>query len=59
MWQYERLFNTSRVPGVEKDEIIHYNYSKHIVVYHKGRYFKVPVYFQNRILLPSEIEMLV
>uniref|UniRef100_A0A1B6L5C7 carnitine O-palmitoyltransferase n=1 Tax=Graphocephala atropunctata TaxID=36148 RepID=A0A1B6L5C7_9HEMI len=56
-WQYERVFNTTRVPGVETDKIVHYNDSKHIVVYHKGRYFKVPIYYKNRILLPSEIEI--
>ncbi|XP_054274253.1 carnitine O-palmitoyltransferase 1, muscle isoform-like isoform X1 [Macrosteles quadrilineatus] len=56
-WQYERVFNTTRVPGVETDKIVHYNDSKHIVVYHKGRYFKVPIYFKKRILLPSEIEI--
>lgn len=56
-WQYERVFNTTRVPGVETDRIVHYNDSKHIVVYHKGRYFKVPIYHRNRILKPSEIEI--
>jgi len=56
-WQYERVFNTTRVPGVETDKIVHYNDSKHIVVYHKGRYFKVPIYYKNRILSPSELEI--
>ena len=56
-WQYERLFNTTRIPGRETDKIIHYQDSKHIVVYHKGRYFKVPIYHKNRILLPCEMEI--
>nr|XP_018912089.1 PREDICTED: carnitine O-palmitoyltransferase 1, liver isoform isoform X1 [Bemisia tabaci]XP_018912090.1 PREDICTED: carnitine O-palmitoyltransferase 1, liver isoform isoform X1 [Bemisia tabaci] len=56
-WQYERVFNTTRVPGVETDKIVHYNDTKHIVVYHKGRYFKVYIYHQNRILHPCEIEI--
>ncbi|XP_063986769.1 carnitine O-palmitoyltransferase 1, liver isoform isoform X2 [Diachasmimorpha longicaudata] len=55
-WQYERLFNTTRVPGIETDRIVHYNDSKHIVVYHKGCYYKVLIYYKNRILNPSEIE---
>ncbi|XP_076237733.1 carnitine O-palmitoyltransferase whd isoform X2 [Calliopsis andreniformis] len=56
-WQYERLFNTTRIPGHDTDKLVHYQDSKHIVVYHKGRYFKVPIYHKNRILLPCEIEI--
>lgn len=55
-WQYERLFNTTRVPGIETDKIVHYYDAKHIVVYHKGRYYKVMIYYRNRILTPCEIE---
>ncbi|XP_060871652.1 carnitine O-palmitoyltransferase 1, liver isoform isoform X2 [Metopolophium dirhodum] len=55
-WQYERIFNTTRVPGAVSDKIVHYNDSRHIVVYHAGRYFKVIIYSQNRILHPCEIE---
>ncbi|XP_032679646.1 carnitine O-palmitoyltransferase 1, liver isoform isoform X1 [Odontomachus brunneus] len=56
-WQYERLFNTTRIPGVEVDKIVHYQDTKHIVVYHKGRYFKVLIYYKNRILQACEIEI--
>uniref|UniRef100_A0A146KJV7 carnitine O-palmitoyltransferase n=1 Tax=Lygus hesperus TaxID=30085 RepID=A0A146KJV7_LYGHE len=56
-WQYERLCNTTRVPGVETDKIIHWEDSKHVVVYHKGRYFKVLIYHKNRILRPCELEV--
>ncbi|XP_018360909.1 PREDICTED: carnitine O-palmitoyltransferase 1, muscle isoform isoform X1 [Trachymyrmex cornetzi] len=56
-WQYERVFNTTRIPGIEVDKIVHYQDSKHIVVYHKGRYFKVLIYYRNRILQPCEIEL--
>ncbi|XP_076387298.1 carnitine O-palmitoyltransferase whd isoform X1 [Megachile rotundata] len=56
-WQYERLFNTTRIPGRDTDKLVHYQDSKHIVVYHKGRYFKVFIYHKNRILQPSEIEL--
>uniref|UniRef100_A0A3B3DTF4 carnitine O-palmitoyltransferase n=1 Tax=Oryzias melastigma TaxID=30732 RepID=A0A3B3DTF4_ORYME len=54
--QYERVFNTTRVPGVETDTLQHMNESKHIVVYHKGRYFKVWMFYDGRLLLPREIE---
>ncbi|CAK9826557.1 Carnitine O-palmitoyltransferase 1, liver isoform [Anthophora retusa] len=56
-WQYERMFNTTRIPGRETDKIVHYQDSKHIVVYHKGKYFKVLIYYKNRILQPCEIEI--
>ncbi|XP_012543744.2 carnitine O-palmitoyltransferase 1, muscle isoform isoform X2 [Monomorium pharaonis] len=56
-WQYERVFNTTRIPGIECDKIVHYQDSKHIVVYHKGRYFKVLIYYRNRILQACEIEL--
>uniref|UniRef100_A0AAX7SSN7 carnitine O-palmitoyltransferase n=1 Tax=Astatotilapia calliptera TaxID=8154 RepID=A0AAX7SSN7_ASTCA len=54
--QWERMFNTSRIPGVETDTLQHVNESKHIVVYHKGRYFKVWMFYDGRLLLPREIE---
>ncbi|KRT82430.1 hypothetical protein AMK59_3641 [Oryctes borbonicus] len=55
-WQYERIFNTSRIPGVETDRIVHWSDSNHIVVYHKGRYFKVIIY-RGRILKAREIQI--
>ncbi|XP_039988326.1 carnitine O-palmitoyltransferase 1, liver isoform isoform X2 [Xiphias gladius] len=54
--QYERMFNTSRVPGVDTDTLQHMNESKHIAVYHKGRFFKVWMFYDGRLLLPREIE---
>ncbi|KAF7668971.1 hypothetical protein LDENG_00273470 [Lucifuga dentata] len=53
--QYERMFNTSRVPGIDTDTIQHVE-SKHIAVYHKGRFFKVWMFYDGRLLLPREIE---
>lgn len=38
------------------DTLQHVKDSKHIVVYHKGRYFKVWVYHDGRLLKPREIE---
>ncbi|KPP61556.1 carnitine O-palmitoyltransferase 1, liver-like [Scleropages formosus] len=54
--QYERMFNTSRIPGLDTDILQHVNDSKHIIVYHKGRYFKVSMYYDGRLLRPREIE---
>ncbi|XP_075894248.1 carnitine O-palmitoyltransferase 1, liver isoform isoform X2 [Nelusetta ayraudi] len=54
--QYERMFNTTRVPGVDTDTLQHVNETKHIVVYHKGRFFKVWMFYDGRLLLPREIE---
>ncbi|XP_066439299.1 carnitine O-palmitoyltransferase 1, liver isoform isoform X1 [Eleutherodactylus coqui] len=54
--QWERMFNTSRIPGEETDTIQHIKDSKHMVVYHKGRYFKVWLYHDGRLLKPREIE---
>lgn len=56
-WQYERIFNTVRVPGLETDKIVHYQDSNHIVVMHRGRYFKVTIYHRGRILRPCEIQV--
>lgn len=50
------MFNTTRVPGVETDTLQHMNESKHIAVYHKGRFFKVWMFYDGRLLMPREIE---
>ncbi|KAK9517396.1 hypothetical protein VZT92_006855 [Zoarces viviparus] len=54
--QYESMFNSCRVPGVDTDILQHVNNSKHIAVYHKGRFFKVWMFYDGRLLLPREIE---
>lgn len=38
------------------DTLQHTNETKHIVVYHKGRFFKVWMFYDGRLLLPREIE---
>ena len=58
-WQYERVFNTTRVPGIETDKIVHLEDSTHVAVYCHGKYFKLPLYHQGRLLRPCELEMLV
>ena len=61
MAQFERLFNTTRVAKDDEfDEIVHYEtnrkLSNHIVVMHKGRYFRLDCYPNNRLLSPAEFQ---
>ncbi|GAA6092011.1 carnitine O-palmitoyltransferase 1, muscle isoform [Tachysurus ichikawai] len=55
-YQYEGMFNTTRIPGIETDCVQHLRNRKHLVVYHKGRFFKVWLYYGGRHLLPAELE---
>uniref|UniRef100_A0A671YA61 Carnitine O-palmitoyltransferase 1, muscle isoform n=1 Tax=Sparus aurata TaxID=8175 RepID=A0A671YA61_SPAAU len=54
--QMERMFNTTRIPGIETDIVQHLTDRKHLLVYHKGRFFQVWLYTGGRHLLPSELE---
>ncbi|XP_048881407.1 carnitine O-palmitoyltransferase 1, muscle isoform [Brienomyrus brachyistius] len=56
-FQMERMFNTTRIPGVETDFIQHLKDRKHLVVYHHGRLFKLWLYYGGRHLTPSELEV--
>lgn len=56
-WQYERLFNTTRVPGTETDRLDHFADSTHVAVYHGGKYFKLQTHFKGRLLTPAEIQV--
>lgn len=59
MWQYERMFATSRIPRAEVDEIKHYDPTeiRHVVVSCKGSYYKVYLYKRDGTLRPTwEIE---
>lgn len=39
MAQYERVFSTTRIPGIETDTLKHYEDSRHVVVLRKGRFY--------------------
>ncbi|XP_014867063.1 PREDICTED: carnitine O-palmitoyltransferase 1, liver isoform-like [Poecilia mexicana] len=54
--QCERMFNTTRTPGVETDVLLHWQDSEFVAVYHRGRYFRLWVYRAGRLLSPREIE---
>ncbi|XP_041830596.1 carnitine O-palmitoyltransferase 1, liver isoform-like isoform X2 [Melanotaenia boesemani] len=55
-YQFERMFDTCRIPGTITDTVQHWHDSDYIVVYHKGRYFRLRVYQAGRLLSPREIE---
>ncbi|CAF1465431.1 unnamed protein product [Rotaria sordida] len=55
--QYERQFNTVRIPGAETDRIVHYPDSHHIAVYHKGRWYQVFMYYKAKLLEPCELQI--
>lgn len=59
MWQYERMFATSRIPGRECDEIKHWESTgvKHVAVWCKGTYYKLNVYDRDGSLrTPDDLE---
>lgn len=54
--QYLRQFNTTRVPGKEEDTFVINPDSSYVVVYHKGRFFKLSVMFSGTLLKPADIQ---
>uniref|UniRef100_A0A8C5DBD0 Carnitine O-palmitoyltransferase 1, muscle isoform n=1 Tax=Gouania willdenowi TaxID=441366 RepID=A0A8C5DBD0_GOUWI len=58
MLQYRRkLERGEHAPGFRNPDIVqHLTDRKHLVVYHKGRFFQVWLYTGGRHLLPSELE---
>ncbi|CAM9141679.1 unnamed protein product, partial [Lampetra fluviatilis] len=54
--QYERMFNTTRIPGVETDTIQHLRDSRHVCVLHAGRYFRLRLYHDGRLLGARELQ---
>jgi len=49
--------NVWHVSSVAVDTIVHVKESRHIVVYHRGRYYKVLIYDKGQLLKPCQIEM--
>lgn len=54
--QYERFFNTTRIPGVETDTLQHLTDSTYVVVMHKGRYFRLCCYNKGQLLNAAELQ---
>lgn len=56
MSQYKNLFNTSRIPELEKDVIFHDSSAKHLVILRKGHFYAFDVLDANdSIRSPREI----
>uniref|UniRef100_A0AAQ5Y661 carnitine O-palmitoyltransferase n=1 Tax=Amphiprion ocellaris TaxID=80972 RepID=A0AAQ5Y661_AMPOC len=55
-YQFERMFDTCRIPGTLTDTVHHWQDSDYVAVYHRGRYFRLKVYQAGRLLSPREIE---
>ena len=52
MSQYANLFKSTRVPGVEKDELVVAPKAKHVCVMRNGHFYKVDVLDQDGATLP-------
>ncbi|XP_054454336.1 carnitine O-palmitoyltransferase 1, liver isoform-like isoform X2 [Anoplopoma fimbria] len=55
-YQFERMFDTCRIPGTLTDTVQHWQDSDYVAVYHRGRYFRLRMYHAGRLLSPREIE---
>ncbi|KAA0201179.1 Carnitine O-palmitoyltransferase 1 liver isoform [Fasciolopsis buskii] len=58
-WQYERVFNTTRIPCVNKDKLVHLPDSTHIAALYRGCYYRCPVVVEGRQLTAAELEHVV
>uniref|UniRef100_A0A8C5MVR1 Carnitine O-palmitoyltransferase 1, muscle isoform n=1 Tax=Leptobrachium leishanense TaxID=445787 RepID=A0A8C5MVR1_9ANUR len=56
-YQMERMFNTTRIPGVETDRLQHLVESRHVCVYHKGRYYRLCLYEDGNLLSPRALQV--
>ncbi|XP_068610502.1 carnitine O-palmitoyltransferase 1, liver isoform-like [Brachionichthys hirsutus] len=55
-YQFERMFDTCRIPGTLTDTVRHWQDSDYVAVYHRGRYFHLMAYQAGKLLSPREIE---
>ncbi|KAI6172014.1 Carnitine O-palmitoyltransferase [Aphelenchoides besseyi] len=55
--QYTRLFNSCRIPGEETDRFRHWDEARHIAVYCRGCWFKLPIHNGKRLLEPAELQL--
>ncbi|XP_075455349.1 carnitine O-palmitoyltransferase 1, muscle isoform [Ascaphus truei] len=55
-YQMERMFNTTRIPGIETDRLQHLVESRHVCVYHRGRYFRLCLYQDGTLLSPRQLQ---
>lgn len=50
------MMNSVRIPGEETDKIVHFDDSRHVAVYCKGCWYKVPIHNGTRVLKPAELQ---
>lgn len=55
-WQYERMFNTTRIPSLETDKLVHFLDSQHVIVLCHGKYYKLNIYHRGRLQTPRQLE---
>uniref|UniRef100_A0A3P8XNV0 carnitine O-palmitoyltransferase n=1 Tax=Esox lucius TaxID=8010 RepID=A0A3P8XNV0_ESOLU len=55
-YQFERMFDSCRIPGTITDSVQHWQDSDYVAVYHRGRYFRLRMYSAGRLLSPREVE---
>eukprot|EP00002_Diphylleia_rotans_P021852 TRINITY_DN4261_c0_g5_i1.p1 TRINITY_DN4261_c0_g5~~TRINITY_DN4261_c0_g5_i1.p1 ORF type:complete len:829 (+),score=139.36 TRINITY_DN4261_c0_g5_i1:135-2489(+) len=55
MWQYSRIFGTTREPGPVADVLRQYPDSKHVVCAIGSRYYRLPLYHKNKALSLTDI----
>ena len=46
--QYDRMFNTTRIPGEKGDTLAHYSDSTYVVVMWKGKFYRLGCYSKGR-----------
>ncbi|XP_056646339.1 carnitine O-palmitoyltransferase 2, mitochondrial [Diorhabda sublineata] len=54
MSQYPNLFNTTRIPEIDKDRLIHNPAGKHITVQYKGHFYAFRVLTNNNDIIPAK-----
>ena len=54
-WQYERLFNATRIPGVETDKMHFVKRTEHVIIIHKGNFYKMKIMLDGEILRAADI----
>lgn len=54
--QYERLFNSCRLPGEECDRFAQWDDARHVAVFYNGCWFKVTVHNGKRLLEACELQ---
>lgn len=56
--QYERVFDSTRIAGIDEDELRHWSHSSvYIVVLHRGRWFQLFTHYRGQPMMACELEL--